>query len=43
MALANIRERLSLLFDVEAQYQVENEEDQYHVHIRIPYVKGRAT
>lgn len=39
MALSNIRERLSLLFDVEAQYQVEREADQYQVHIIIPYVK----
>jgi two-component system sensor histidine kinase AlgZ len=41
MALSNIRERLSLLFDVEAQYQVESEDGHYHVHIRIPYVKER--
>jgi two-component system sensor histidine kinase AlgZ len=40
MALSNIRERLSLLFDVEAQYQVEREADHYQVRIIIPYVKG---
>ncbi len=40
MALSNIRERLSLLFDVEAQYQVESDANHYHVHIHIPYVKG---
>jgi two-component system sensor histidine kinase AlgZ len=44
MALSNIRERLSLLFDVEAQYQVEHDADQYQVHIIIPYVaKGPTT
>ena len=40
MALANIRERLALLFDVEAEYQVESDAQHYHVHILIPYVKG---
>jgi len=39
MALANIRERLSLLFDVEADYRVERSADSYRVHILIPYVK----
>lgn len=38
MALSNIRERLSLLFDVEADYQVERQADYYSVHILIPYV-----
>jgi two-component system sensor histidine kinase AlgZ len=41
MALSNIRERLSLLFDVEAQYQVERDAEHYRVHIIIPYVKGQ--
>jgi two-component system sensor histidine kinase AlgZ len=41
MALSNIRERLSLLFDVEAQYQVERDAEHYQVHIIIPYVKGQ--
>lgn len=41
MALSNIRERLALLFDVEAQYQVEHDADHYRVHIIIPYVKGQ--
>ncbi len=40
MALSNIRERLSLLFDVEAEYQVRHDADGYHVHIRIPYLKA---
>ena len=40
MALSNIRERLDLLFDVEAQYHVEGDADRYKVHILIPYVKG---
>jgi two-component system sensor histidine kinase AlgZ len=39
MALANIRERLSLLFDVEASYSVEAGENYYRVHLRIPYVR----
>jgi len=38
MALSNIRERLALLFDVEAQYQVERDANHYQVHIIIPYV-----
>jgi sensor histidine kinase YesM len=42
MALSNIRERLDLLFDVEAQYQVESDADHYRVHILIPYVKGQS-
>lgn len=42
LALSNISERLSLLFDVEAQYQVERDEQHYQVHIVIPYVKGQA-
>jgi two-component system sensor histidine kinase AlgZ len=40
MALSNIRERLDLLFDVEAQYLVERDAQHYQVHILIPYVKG---
>lgn len=44
MALSNIRERLALLFDVEAQYQVESDANQYQVHIIVPYVvKGQTT
>jgi two-component system sensor histidine kinase AlgZ len=43
MALSNIRERLALLFDVEAQYQVESDANQYQVHITIPYVRGQIT
>jgi two-component system, LytTR family, sensor histidine kinase AlgZ len=42
MALVNIRERLDLQFDVEAQYRVENDANHYQVHILIPYVKGPA-
>ncbi len=42
MALANIRERLALLFDVEAQYQVERDAEHYRVHILIPYVTGQG-
>ena len=43
MALSNIRERLDLLFDVEAQYQVESDANHYQVHITIPYVSGKTT
>jgi two-component system sensor histidine kinase AlgZ len=39
LALANIRERLSLLFDVEAEYRVERNDGSYHVHIVIPLRK----
>ncbi|MDO8989964.1 MAG: histidine kinase [Sideroxyarcus sp.] len=42
MALSNIRERLDLLFDVEAQYRVERDDGHYQVHILIPYVKGQS-
>ncbi len=38
MALENIRERLALQFDVEAQYAVESGGGFYHVHIQMPYV-----
>jgi two-component system sensor histidine kinase AlgZ len=36
LALSNIRERLALLFDVEAEYRVTRNADSYHVHIVIP-------
>jgi hypothetical protein len=42
MALSNIRVRLSLLFDVEAQYQVERDAEHYMVHILFPYVTIKA-
>jgi two-component system sensor histidine kinase AlgZ len=42
MALLNIRERLALLFDVEAHHTVESDQDYYQVHITMPYVKGEA-
>ena len=38
MALQNIRERLELLFDVEARYQVESTEETYRVEITLPGV-----
>lgn len=38
MALRNIRERLTLLFDAEARYQVESGKDYYRVEIVMPYV-----
>ena len=38
VALRNIRERLDLLFDVEASYQVESGKDFYRVEIVFPYV-----
>lgn len=40
LALANIRERLSLLFDIEAHYTVETGKDFYRVHIVMPYVRN---
>jgi two-component system sensor histidine kinase AlgZ len=42
IALANIRERLALQFDVEASYHVDTGEDYYRVHILIPYVKEES-
>ncbi len=39
MALQNIRERLALLFDVEARYHVDHGKDFYRVEISLPYVK----
>jgi len=39
MALQNIRDRLALLFDVEARYQVESGKDFYRVEITLPYVR----
>jgi two-component system, LytTR family, sensor histidine kinase AlgZ len=41
VALLNIRERLDLLFDVEARYQVESGKDFYRVEITLPYVTER--
>ncbi len=43
IALQNIRERLALLFDVEASYQVTNGRDYYRVEISLPYQKEQAT
>lgn len=42
MALQNIRERLELLFDVEARYQVESGKNFYRVEITLPYMKEKA-
>lgn len=39
MALQNIRERLALLFDVEASYKTEHREDSYRVEIAMPYIR----
>ena len=41
VALRNIRERLDLLFDVEARYQVESGKDFYRVEIALPYIRER--
>jgi len=43
MALLNIRERLDLLFDAEASYQVENGDNYYRVEINLPYIKERPS
>jgi two-component system sensor histidine kinase AlgZ len=42
MALQNIRERLELLFDVEARYKVESSDEWYRVEITLPYMKEVA-
>jgi two-component system sensor histidine kinase AlgZ len=39
MALANIRERLSLHFDAEASLQTRDSDGQYEVRITLPYVR----
>jgi two-component system sensor histidine kinase AlgZ len=39
LALDNIRERLDLLFDIEARYTVESGSDFYRVKIIMPYVR----
>ncbi len=41
IALQNIRERLDLLFDAEASYQVTNEHGCYRVEISMPYMKEK--
>lgn len=43
MALRNIRERLALLFDAEARYEVEAGKDYYRVEIFMPYVTELPT
>lgn len=40
MALINIQERLTLLYDVEAQLSYGEEQGQYRVKLRFPYVKS---
>jgi two-component system, LytTR family, sensor histidine kinase AlgZ len=40
MALDNIRERLALLYDVEAQLTTSAENGRFEVGLRFPYVKG---
>jgi len=42
MAVGNIRERLALHFDAEANLSTTVTDNQYQVHIRMPYVKGPA-
>jgi len=42
MALQNIRERLALLFDVEARYKVESSTGFYRVEIALPYMKEKT-
>lgn len=42
IALRNIRERLDLLFDVEARYKAERGKDYYCVEIVMPYVKEKS-
>lgn len=42
MALENIRERLALLYDIEAQLTTTAERGFFEVRVRFPYVKGAA-
>ncbi|MBL8472233.1 MAG: histidine kinase [Rhodocyclaceae bacterium] len=39
MALDNIRERLELFFDLEAQLETDQGEEHYHVRMRIPFLR----
>jgi two-component system sensor histidine kinase AlgZ len=41
MALANIRERLALHFDAEANLSTRADVDSYEVRIVMPYVRNR--
>ena len=41
MALQNIRERLALLFDIEARYKVESGKEFYRVEITLPYMREK--
>jgi two-component system sensor histidine kinase AlgZ len=43
MALSNIRERLQLHFDAEASLSTRAADDNYEVHIVMPYLKGELT
>jgi two-component system, LytTR family, sensor histidine kinase AlgZ len=40
MALQNIRERLALLYDVEAQLSVQRRDGKFVVQLQLPYVRG---
>jgi two-component system, LytTR family, sensor histidine kinase AlgZ len=42
MALANIRERLALLYDVEGQLTTNIAQGRFEVRLRFPYMKGSA-
>ncbi len=42
MAVGNIRERLSLHFDAEANLSATVSDNEYQVHIRMPYIKEAA-
>jgi two-component system sensor histidine kinase AlgZ len=42
IALQNMRERLELLFDAEASYQVVSGKDYYRVEISLPYLKEKT-
>lgn len=43
IALQNIRERLALLFDAEASYQVNTGKNHYRVEITLPYMRETIT
>jgi two-component system sensor histidine kinase AlgZ len=43
MALENLRERLALLYDVEAQLTTERRESRFEVRLRFPYIKHEPT
>ena len=41
MALSNVKERLMLLYDLEAELKTAKHEDRFYLHLEFPYRKER--